>query len=711
MYFSRRKSGIYHEDIYAEDNEPQRRNRLSKPLTNGSPTNGSVASQPQMMKRKSLASVSRDNVISPVHHESREAMRDHLFSWDENARSQQIAPKQSAVALMRSRFEDMSDDPAQPIHTIPRRPLSNLLGRKDVLNKPSISTMDSNERLAPPTREDGSISISPESSSNEAIVVDHFPPARKTASFIPGAATRRPSRHQPLEAQPQAQNLDGGTLTKRADIRDVDTTIPQHDVRLHVQGLSVATPHLQCAEPHCEAPTDYNHIQVEDESDWKPPTPLHRPETPADLEQTHLGNLRLGSLRVTNHDRYSMATADGRSSPALTDVSRQLGNLRNQTSTKVRRDVSSVYPESELMSEIGTVRSTGSDRLNELTAAHEAGKRDFSFTRGTEARYSLDAKQQLEVAQAINDVLTRDEQRQKRMVSMDREERVEMRKASLKKEKAREAEREKVRTRTRADSTTLMAYDYMSELALSPFDQESLKSPMGSVLRRRSLRQAPEEATVTEAKPLPEAELPTSKIRHNGDFHNATAHLEPIDVPRLFPAARQDSPASFLSNPARTSHEEQFSSALEFQSPGSPVRPEVQTQFPERLLPPNAMSNAASSDSGYSSNTSLTTIRAPQGFKATPYEHYRESPDQKSPTTRNSRFPFRKGADKSAKPVLIKPTLSRIVPPASFAQVESPSAATSTRSLASPSPVERTRNSPSSLPNSPTKTSEGLQEA
>lgn len=292
-------------------------------------------------------SVATDSLPYSSPNESREALRSHLFSSTSDLGLENVASKQSAVALMINKYENNSTEAlpssqslAPPM--VSKRPLSHLLNalRVSEPQSSSISSLSSQERLEP--SDFGPVSSQ---SSLEKIVEDPAPPPRRTASFTPGIATRKPSATQePIEEE----------IESVVDIVVEDTE---------------ETPNEELYETLVE-------------EDWTPPPQENRPVTPADLDYTHLGGLSLGSLHVVN----------GRASPAPSELSK---HFKSQALPRIRRDVSSVYE-----SEFGTIKSkkvVDSEQDNakvvNLDAEHQTEAttdihRQFSFKPGSEARFN-----------------------------------------------------------------------------------------------------------------------------------------------------------------------------------------------------------------------------------------------------------------------------------------------------------------------------------
>lgn len=137
----------------------------------------------------------------------------------------------------------------------------------------------------------------PDSSENQSDALS--PRLQRRSSFTPGVATRT-SRKTSLGPSPKEERLNTD--------RDY----------YYNSALSEESPLSQ--------------LEVLDfDEDWAPPAPpVARSETPSDLDYTHLGGLRLGSLRVVN----------GRASPAPSELSRHLAGV---STPNLKRNASSNY--------------------------------------------------------------------------------------------------------------------------------------------------------------------------------------------------------------------------------------------------------------------------------------------------------------------------------------------------------------------------------
>ena len=129
------------------------------------------------------------------------------------------------------------------------------------------------------------------------------PPIHRRSSFTPGVATRT-SRKASLGPPPVEEQSD-----------------PAHDYYY---------------DPTLSEESPLSQLEVLDfDEEWAPPAPpVARSETPSDLDYTHLGGLRLGSLRVVN----------GRASPAPSELSR---HPTGASALNLKRDASSEYGDTD----------------------------------------------------------------------------------------------------------------------------------------------------------------------------------------------------------------------------------------------------------------------------------------------------------------------------------------------------------------------------
>ena len=98
----------------------------------------------------------------------------------------------------------------------------------------------------------------------------------------------------------------------------------------HVKSMNEGAA-LICLEENDATDDDIPRPSIDE---WVAPPCIVRPETPSDLEATHIGRLRLGSLQIVN----------GRASPAPSELSK---HLFPSTTMMLRRDTSSDYGDDE----------------------------------------------------------------------------------------------------------------------------------------------------------------------------------------------------------------------------------------------------------------------------------------------------------------------------------------------------------------------------
>lgn len=302
MAFLRRKSGVYHEDVYSEDFDvPRNRRRLSKPSINST---SNLPSLSQQQRRKSTGRTSQDDASPFTPDEFREFMKAHSLSLASDLEVTKMTSKGASVALLAARFEKnstASTSASASQHSLlsaktTQRPLQSL-GRKTSVDQHDSSSDNSWGKL-------GNIDVDGVSpmSSFEHTGDDSAPPARRNASFVPGAATRAPNQPQETIQEETASLLSRTTMMEEKQNKALART-STHD-------------------------------------EWSPPPQNERSVTPSDLEYAHIGRLGLGSLRVVN----------GTASPAPSDMFKL---TKNYAYLGLRRDCSSVYAESE----VGTIKS------------------------------------------------------------------------------------------------------------------------------------------------------------------------------------------------------------------------------------------------------------------------------------------------------------------------------------------------------------------
>ncbi|KAK5084084.1 hypothetical protein LTR70_008042 [Exophiala xenobiotica] len=624
MAFLRRKSGVYHDDVYQEDFEPQRRRRLSKPLTNSSHTNLASLSTQQMTRPKSRGKAAHETSapVTPASpNESREALRTFLFMSTSEVDMVTPKSKRASVAMMTARF-DKNNAQASTSQlslvspTLPQRPMSHMQSTRRALDShmSSVSSLASKEKYG-----DADFGTVSPTSSTEDISQNPAPRARRTASFTPGIATR-------------AVSLPRGIINEELEsaVSDADAATFQELVK------------------------ERSGTNSEESSFTTPQN--DRSGTPTDLEYPNIGRMGVGSLRVIN----------GASSPAPSELSR----LSKLLFVPLKRDNSSVYPESE----IGTVKSRKSVKdLREEGAlpsstADDAGitkpdvYRSFSFGSGTEARFSYPQ---------ANAGTSRTPANSSDVIEEE-------------------------------DQTKMLAEDYMAALPTSPFAAAS--RPTSHVIVRTTAQTKPDSLTPSalldavldshgaSLSPVSygiaaSTALSQGSVRRHADEPHSRCSFADETLGSSYTLDRpgSSSTTSFFSVPETDSEpDERFKSTVELQ----PARP--RSKSPRKHLQssplrqalmqnnPQPGSSNLITDSGYSSNNTSSSAIPPSAGSgvAGNVEHTPQNQERHEP-----RFPFRTAAQRLGKPLLVEPTPSTKIPSPISAQIESASAMTSTTSF------------------------------
>ena len=296
------------------DKETRRRHRLSKPLTNKSATNLVVLSAQQAecqannssaldVSPVSLATpTSRENVVEVVPSPVSDSKPDGVLArsstlgedvWQGTAipPSDDAADDTGSPTLLSPTGSMKAKRPLSAIFTTPRFSSSRTsFARRraslQALVEGRSDTAEKNNRSA------ATLPMSP-ANQPDALCV------RRRSSFTPGVATRT-SRIASLGPTPVEEQSEAA--------------------RKYYYDSNLSE----------ESPLGQLEVLNFDE-EWAPPAPpVARSETPSDLDYTHLGGLRLGSLRVTN----------GRASPAPSELSR---HLTGASTPNLKRDASSEY--------------------------------------------------------------------------------------------------------------------------------------------------------------------------------------------------------------------------------------------------------------------------------------------------------------------------------------------------------------------------------
>ncbi|KAK5104669.1 hypothetical protein LTS08_002560 [Lithohypha guttulata] len=317
MAFMRRKSVVYHEDVYTEDFEPQRRRRLSKPNTKSMKDLSSTMTVHTSGKRGS-SNASQADLHSLYPNESREALRSKLLASSSDVALTKGHGTGSMVAATAAKYERNSLAYPSQMSPTSSKGLQHSISRLLSFKAPSESHEPgaSNPMSKDQYGDFNFGSVSPSASSLEQVAQDSAPPARRTASFTPGMATRATnSQNNLIAVAPLSPPI-------RVEVMPGDDTDKQ-------------APSIETGEP------------------WTPPPQNNRPVTPMSLEYGHIGRLDLGSLRVVN------------GSPAPSEISKYSKPML--WSSGVRRNTSSVYE-----SDYGTMRSRKAMSLtpeNEMVSA------------------------------------------------------------------------------------------------------------------------------------------------------------------------------------------------------------------------------------------------------------------------------------------------------------------------------------------------------
>jgi hypothetical protein len=422
------------------DKGTRRRRRLSKPLTNKWSTNLLILTAQQSGGQ---ANNSSDVDVSPASlsksHSRENALEDvHAPVLDSKADTLQTKTAVLQEEIWKGTTFILSDDPVQgvdsPTLLSPRgsmkakRPLSAIFmprfssGRKAsgfAQRRASLQTMveggaDKAERNRSAT---GLLSTS--DSQSDAL----SPHLHRRSSFTPGVATR---------------------TTRKASLRPSPEEQPNADRDFYYNSaLSEESPLSQ--------------LEVLDfDEEWAPPAPpVARSETPSDLDYTHLGGLRLGSLRVVN----------GRASPAPSELSR---HLMRASTPNLKRDASSNYGDDDE----GALETLASLRLSSYRG-RDQGLQDFT---------PVPRKPVAAPARTYSDTLLLPK-RNKAYIDTSYA-RTEDSSIWISAPKADTPLLQSVSHSP--DKTSQLAMAYMAELSASPYASDRPTSPAGSVLKSTS---------------------------------------------------------------------------------------------------------------------------------------------------------------------------------------------------------------------------------
>ena len=440
-----------------------------------------------------------------------------------------------------------------------------------------------------------SLGTNSSSSSADQLANDPAPPARRTASFTPGTATR-------MENMPQ-EAIDEET---EPAISLAEAVVLQNFVR---STLLLGSQQAQATSPQ------------ED-----------RCVTPSDLEYPNIGRLGPGSLRIVN----------GAPSPAPSMVSR---NGKHLLLSLERRDTSSIYPESE----IGTVKSRRSvkgqweDEEHTIILSHEDAmsmpdvRRAFSFKPGAEGRFNHSDQQsgtyQLEIVQQPNNDVTRnlaDEYIAGLPLGPFDELSSPEDATTPSSEVTTEQPMAESSLTDSQESTAHFSEPQSCDLASSPMSAGTVRRYKDKAHGKRSFID-----NTLEPLPVQEPSSPATSLQER---------------------PRSESPASFFSVPETDNGlEEHFKSAVELQPVGSRSR----ERSPQKGIPRSPLKQSllaqdlqfadskAKPDSGYGSNASLVTILPSVDLELTSYR------DTETPMSqvhrRGLKLPFRKAANKTGR--------------------------------------------------------------
>jgi hypothetical protein len=302
------------------DRETRRRHRLSKPLTNKSSANLLilVAQQAEgQSNNSSSVDVSPCSLSTPPSSENAMELANSPLSHSKQDLLQAKSPIFQEEVWKGSAFilnEDSVQGVDSPTLLSPRgsikakRPLSAIFTSHFSSSRKASDFAQRRASLQALTEggsdkaeKNRSATTLPCSSDNQSEALS--PRLHRRSSFTPGVATRM-SRKASLGPSPEEEQVDAG-----------------HDYYYN---------------PTLSEESPLSLLEVLDfDEEWTPPAPpVARSETPADLDYTHLGGLRLGSLRVVN----------GRASPAPSELSR---HLTGASTPNFKRDASSEYGDGE----------------------------------------------------------------------------------------------------------------------------------------------------------------------------------------------------------------------------------------------------------------------------------------------------------------------------------------------------------------------------
>lgn len=552
MRFRRPKLSVAVESPQPEpEPQPRRRNRLSKPPTSKistSVSSPSIAPSPQepasRSKNESATELETTGPLSshPSDIEFRRQIRIDVLGSDIS--SPNVSMKNDSawsVAYTVSQTDKQCAEteavqPQSPRPSVspvkPQKRTSILLRRLSLQRSTSLHRSISNGRVSS-LKSDAPTPSPPEASLDRIVDSPSVPPTRR-ASFAPGTATRKPS-----------------------------PTVTQDEIQ----------------EELANGELEDSYLVDPDDLDWQPPPAVMdgRSGSPADLDYSHLGGLRHGSLQIVN----------GRASPAFSELSKMSKQLLSLQTP--HRDVSSDYGDADEEFDrlaLG-VRKLSSQNALAGTTEH----RDFSWesNEGTVSR----------IHPLQNVMLPQLDTEQSRI----------------------------------QDQTSMIAKEYIAELPNSPFEAERSISPIGTIRRTRSetslwrsnsqssLQKSPSMHPVVSGDLSPVSPLESSPSPSGSVIRRSRATSESTRDRQSFRENINDRDCRpcestltwYSSAEPIPLQEEAFQSAVEFQVQMSPSRPQ----------PPRAPEK---SDSGYSSSNSLLSVQIAKSMPSAELEALPQMP-------------------------------------------------------------------------------------
>ncbi|KAL2427311.1 hypothetical protein ABEF95_011576 [Exophiala dermatitidis] len=559
MRFGRRKSSAAAGECGVNEYDARRRNRLSKPLTKTISTSISATSFQEPVVHCKNASKREPPLGGPLSsHPSNPALRRHIRSeiFDGETPSPiQSLQSDSTTGVVHTDSQldsniapsegpaEQEQPPSSPKE--PRKRKSFVLRAVSTRRSASLGRRASHHQNLLQNGDTAS-SSTPTSSLDRVGDSPAVPPSRR-ASFTPGTATRKPSTTLAKQEIPEQR-----TAEDSEDVNIVDT----------------------------------------DDVDWQPPPPrmAGRAETPADLDYSHLGSLRLGSLQIVN----------GRASPAFSEMSKLSKQIL--AVPQPQRDVSSEYGEAE--ENLGQVDMSSGKPPSRANPSKRSEQRVFSWEGNDDNAC---------VVRPIEDVVT--------ILNEDK----------LIKED---------------DRASLMAQEYIAELPASPFSAVKSGSLSGS-LRRSGSEQSLHDSSFSSLQKSPVLErFPGNSSPTSFDPRSPSPTGSVICRPGLNSGSEQTLRAFGSNDVDVDDHtlEDMMSWYSPFVSGLSPgdtsqpiiIEPQAQpcqeyTASSATLHPPHLIQK---SDSGYSSTNSLrslATAKPPSPTHGQPTHGVSPVSDRRSP--------------------------------------------------------------------------------